>query len=371
MLQSPDIHEATQVPSYESAAARSLQLTPPDINLVNEARFTSPDQPARFLYGFTESSVQGAGFFKMSRPENNAQLIRESVGLTIAKRIGIPTVRILHPFQITPEGNGILHVERLDAETGTILTSPELIAAADPRYGARAALAFLRAGGRIIPIDIDSSPLKRDDWRNESPETFWRVWGEQNDVVFSSENAELVDRLIGTEKLRKIVDQTRNEIEPEIAAGTNPDTEYFVHNDAAPNNTFFSDVKDEVLFLDFEHAAASHNLTLTQLTDLGNYYGRLWPNPEMQQQFLISYIEQSTADSIDYNYKLLKATVVFGAMYLAKYAMKSDSDEHPMAVSLLENLEGNLSILDNQYHTYVKGAIVPRLKRVNLNQGED
>lgn len=69
-----------------------------------------------------------------------------------------------------------------------------------------------------------------------------------------------------------------------------------------------------------------------------------------QQQFLTSYIEQSTDDSVDYNYKLLKATVVFGAIYLAKYAMRSDNSEHPMAVSLLKNLEGNLSILDNQYH---------------------
>ncbi len=324
--------------------------------MVNADRFTSPDHPARFLYGFTEPGEQQAeaGFFKMSRPENNVQLMRESAGLAIAARIGIPTVRILHPFQTTPEGNGILHVERLDGETGTILTSPELIAAADPRYGVRAALAFLRAGGRIIPIDIDSSPLKRGDWRNESSETFWKVWGEQNGVVFSPENAELVDRLTGTEKLRKIVDQTRTEIEPEIAAGTNPDAEYFVHNDAAPNNTFFSDIDDEVLFLDFEHAAASHNPTLAQLTDLGNYYGRLWPNPEMQQQFLISYIEQSTANSVDYNYKLLKAVVVFGAMYLAKYAMRSDNGEHPMAVSLLKNLEGNLSILDNQYN--IRGA---------------
>lgn len=331
--------------------------------MVNAGHFTSADHPARFLYGFTEPSENEAGFFKMSEPENNAQLIRENVGLNVAISVGIPTVRILHPFQTTTEGYGILHVQRLDAENGTVLTSPELIAAADPHYGARAALAFLRAGGRKIPTDIDSSQLKRGDWRNESPETFWRVWGEQNDVVFNPENAELVDRLVGTEKLRSIVDQTRAEIEPEIAARTNPDAEYFVHNDAAPNNTFFSDTKDEVLFLDFEHAAASHNLTLAQLTDLANYYGRLWPNPEMQQQFLATYIEQSTDNTIDYNYKLLKATAVFGAMFLAKYAMNPDNGEHPMAVSLLKNLEGNLSVLDSQYHLR-KGGNITETKKV-------
>ncbi len=349
---SNELQQAAREFALRSEAANALGLKPQSIELVNAVEFTEPEKPARFLYGFTEADKEPlkAGFFKLSQPENNSQLERESAALTIANRVGIPTVGVLHPYQVTPEGNGLLHVDRLDGENGTVLTSPELIASADPRLGIRAALMLLQAGGREIPADMDSSLLKRGDWRNESPETFWKVWAEQNNIVFSPKNKPLVDKLIGTEKLQAIVDQTRVAIEPEINARTNLNTEYFVHNDASPGNMYFSDKGDSDLLLDFEHAAASHNLTLSQLTDLGNFYGRLWPNPAMQQQLLTSYFENSP-DSPEYNYKLLKTVVVFGSMFLSKYAMDPNHHEHQMAISLLSSLEGNLASLDNSYQT--------------------
>jgi hypothetical protein len=343
-----DAPKEAQVFALKSTVARALQVTQQDVHLRNSDKFT--ERKSRFLYGSTEPSNQPAGFFKMSQmPETNRQLERESIGLAIAHRIGIPTVAIIHSYQHTPEGYGIIHVERLDAENGTILTSAELIAGADPIYGARAARAIASASGRKIPSDIDSSLLHRGDWRNQSPETFWRVWAKQNNIIFSPENTELVDSLIGTERLRTIVEDTRTAIEPLINSGTNPDVEYFVHNDTAPNNIFFSDTGENVLLLDFEHAAVTHNLVLAQLTDLGNYYGRMWANPNMQQEFLTTYLAQSTPETLEYNYQLLRATAVFGAMYLAKYGMRSGHPEHAMSVSLLRNLENNLTRLDQQY----------------------
>lgn len=112
---------------------------------------------------------------------------------------------------------------------------------------------------------------------------------------------------------------------------------------------YFSDTGEDVLLLDFEHASASHNLFLAQVTDLGNYYGRMWPNPEMQREFLNGFLAQSTPETLDENYKLIRTTAVFGALFLAKYGMAPDHGEHQMSVSLLGNLEQNLASLDAQY----------------------
>jgi len=336
----------------KSIIARSLELTQQDVDLKNPSQFLDGD--SRFLYGFTESTGKVAGFLKMARTqETNKQLKRESVGMAIARRIGIPTIGILDPYQDILEGYGLIHVEQLDLDHGLILISPELIAGADPVYGARAARAIANAGGRVIPPDIDSIILKRGDWRNESPETFWKVWDEQNNSVFDLVNANVVTDLLGRdgkERLQKIIEETRTAIEPLIDESGNPNVEYFVHNDTAPNNIFFSDDGETVILLDFEHAGATHNLMLAQLTDLGNFYGRMWPNPEMQQQFLSAYLTKSTPEALEYNYQLLRATAVFGAMFLAKYGMKLEHSEHIMSESLLSNLEGNLAFLENTYN---------------------
>ncbi len=179
-----------QVFSIKSVAARYLQVTPQDIHLVNAKSFL--ERRKRFLYGFTNPTGQTPGFFKMAQtPEYNRQLERESIGIAIARRIGIPTVGIIHPFQNTPEGYGILHVERLDTENGIILTTPELIGGLEKsrarELGARAAVALFAAGGRVIPSDIDSSALNRGDRRNQSPKTFGE-YGRSRTILYSVPN---------------------------------------------------------------------------------------------------------------------------------------------------------------------------------------
>jgi len=71
---------------------------------------------------------------------------------------------------------------------------------------------------------------------------------------------------------------------------------------------------------------------------------------EMQQEFLTTYLEFST-DSLESKYQLLKATAVFGSLYLASYGIKEGHKEHVMAESLLRNLENNLGILKQKYET--------------------
>lgn len=344
-----DVQKEASDFAIKSAIARALQLTQQDVHLQD----LNPEKN-RFIYGTTEHANQQEGFFKMGKAsETNEQLRRESVGLTIAKRIGIPTVSILHPYQDTPEGGGILHVERLDSEHGTLLTNAELIAGADPKLGANAARALALSTGKEIPEDIDSSILKRGDWRVDSLDSFNRVWDEENDIVLNTQNKEFVDKQVGFEKLKAIVDQTRDVIDPLIQAGDNPNAEYFVHNDTSPENVFYGD-DGSVTFLDFEHASATHNQFLAQLADLGNFYGRMWANPQMQQEFLTTFLQESTPKNLDYNYQLIRATAVFGSMFLAKYAMSPDHSEHPMAQALLGSLTENLAKLDDKYEEISK-----------------
>lgn len=334
----------------QSKIGRALGgLAPREVHLHNADVFDAGK--TRFLYGTTEPSDPSLkpGFFKLAKGSETAQLRRESVGASIARAVGIPTVDVLHPYQETEDGLGIIHLELLSAKDGIFLSNPNLLASADPKLGAMAAIALSKASGRLIPPDIDSSLLKRGDWRNQSLEKFMKVWKEQNDVVFGESHTELVNSLVGNDALHAVVNQTETELEPLVSAAQNPNGEYFVHNDAAPNNAFFKN-SGEVLFLDFEHAAASHNLFLAQLTDLGNYYGRMWPNPEMQREFLISYLAESSPENLDDNYNLLKTTAVFGSMYLAKYGMQADHPEHTMSLSLLHNLIPNLTELEKKYN---------------------
>jgi hypothetical protein len=82
---------------------------------------------------------------------------------------------------------------------------------------------------------------------------------------------------------------------------------------------------------------------------MGNYFGGLWSNPEMQQEFLTAYLEMSLPDALDYTYQFLKATIVFGSMYTASYDINTNSSKHAKAELILKNLERNLRVLDQKY----------------------
>ena len=95
-----DTQREEQVSSIKNVLARNLGAIPQDIHLVNVESFF--ERRGRFLYGFTEKVNEPPGFFKMSQTlEHNRQLERESIGIAIAHRIGIPTVNIIHPFKNT------------------------------------------------------------------------------------------------------------------------------------------------------------------------------------------------------------------------------------------------------------------------------
>ena len=306
---------------------------------------------SRFAYFFTSE-----GFGKIANSEHNDQLRRENQGLDIARELGIPVPNVLKPYLESAEGHGILYLKQFKAEDGTILNDEESIAATDPAIATRIAKSIAQATVRQIPSHsksgepLDTSLLKRGDVRNASAEGYWNLWKQNVSIILDPEYKEEVDQLTGTEELSNITLQTQALIEKYINNEDYPDNEYFIHNDMSPSNTFIPDSLEEpVIFLDFEHAGATHNQTLGILTDLGNFYGRLWPNPEMQKQFLVAFLQESPTEKLDYNYALTRTIAVQGTLFLAKYAMKPDHPEHEMSVRLLSSIKGNLESLDQQY----------------------
>ena len=68
-----------------------------------------------------------------------------------------------------------------------------------------------------------------------------------------------------------------------------------------------------------------------------------------------SFLEQSDFENIDNNYKLAKAIVVFGTIYLSSWGMDTQHREHKMPERLLSNLEQTLQHLDRTYEKLKTG----------------
>lgn len=329
------------------------------ISFRNEEEFSSGRD--RFAYGFhTELNLNNGesvpvGFIKTCRLGDRLQLAREALAANLAAELSIPTVACLTPLT---EINGLFLIEMavLKSEDGVLLSNNELVAGAEPEIGVRATQTILSLYKKEIPTAIDTSILNRSDGRNESSQSFWRVWQEQNNVVLDLRNQSMIENLVGTEKLKTIVDLTSKDLEPLLEQFNNIDVEYLVHNDIAPNNLFF-DKDESVVMLDWEHIGATHNSLLAQVTDLGNFYGRCWPNPEMQKFVLSTILCSDKFESVENRYKVAKIVAVFGSMYLSKYAMDNNHPEHKMAVFLLGNLQNNLAHLDVEYQSINKSRV--------------
>ena len=315
------------------------------------------DGKNRFLWGFTKAEDPSLtpGFIKMgpvSNEETSASnkeklddfLYREVKALETAQRMGVPSVKILQDFTITPDKkHALIHLEALDSNDGSALTSAEMIAAADPELGTWAATTLHDFAGREIPPNTETASWKRWDERNETPEVFNQTWQADAQVVLSG--------LKEKHRLRfaKVIEQVKQELDPVITASQTSDKEYLVHNDASPSNTFFNETTRQAILLDFERAGTTHNQSLAVLTDISTFYGRCWPNPNMQKAFIRQYLESSPPEQRAKEYIQLKGAIVFGSIFFAKFAMDRNHPEHTMAVGLLGSLEKNLAYLDKTY----------------------
>lgn len=356
------------VPSLQLEIADALDRSISDLGFLNLDGYLKGTD--RFLRGFTSrTDEKPAGFFKMSAdatlqpdPEivskSKEQISNEWSRTKFALANGVPCVRILTDCRETTSGKTILELEQLNSESGTFIPA-ELVETADPVYGKRAAIALMAISGKEIPPGVSIDGIAGDDWRNKSIESFLKVWHE-SDIIFNNENTGVVSRVIPLERLKQISDRALSELTEEIPEHLTADRKYFVHNDASPNNLFFQDApagnEAKILFLDFEWTGYTNNRYLAQITDCGNFYGRLWANKDMQQAFIQGMVDAPTQDSLEYRYKLTRASIVFGAMYMAKFGIDSAHRENQMTLKLLGSLEENLTFLDTVCKTHQKNT---------------
>lgn len=358
--------EKTLAFNLQQEVAVALGRSPQGIELCNLDAYIKGRSRFLILKGFTrKTDEKPAGFFKMSTdttlqtdPEvagkSKKQISNEWSRTKFALANDVPCVRILTDCRETASGKTILELEQIDPDSGTFIPA-ELVETADPVYGKRAAIALMAVSGKEIPPDVSTDGVSGDDWRNKSLESFLDVWHE-SDKIFDRQYTDVVSKVVPLEKLKQITAAALSELTEEIPKHLTPDRKYFVHNDVAPNNLFFQDASVEneakTLFLDFEWAGYTNNRYLAQLTDCGNFYGRLWANKDMQQTFIQGVINAPTQDSLEYRYQLAKASIVFGTIYLAKYGIDPNHKEHQMSVKLLKSLEENLAFLDTSYETH-------------------
>lgn len=349
--------------NLKQEVAAALGRNPQGIEFGNLSRYLNG---SRFLKGFTaQTDERPAGFFKMSTgPEiqKDTEIVRESEeriarewnGTKLAREIGIPSVNILTDYRETAGKKRILELEQIDPDSGAFIPA-ELVKNADPIYGEKAAAALMVASGKEIPSDVSAEGVNNGDWRNKSLESFLIVWHE-SDRVFDPQYADIVSQVVRSDKLKEIANTALSELQEEIPQHATPDRRFFVHNDAAPNNMFFQDTsadrQEQTLLLDYEQSGYSTNKFAAQLTDLGGFYGRAWANKDMQQAFIKGIMDASTEDSPEYKYKLAKSSIVFGTLFLAKYAMEPTHPEYQMTRNLLGNLEENLAFLDKIYKSH-------------------
>lgn len=308
---------------------------------------------SRFLYGFTEKTDSRKGFIKAARLEDKKvceNLKRESGVLHAVRQLNIPSVDQYVPYKEIPEGYAVFELERLDTDKGELLATPELIATANPEYGAWAATTLIKTTGKEIPHGVELGIFKRDE-RNNSQDSFWRMWQEADLSVLGCPQD---DRNWVSDSeyanLRSLFDETKTVLSVMVEKGEKSDVWYFVHNDTAPNNTFFNIENKDALLLDFEHGGITHNLTLAKLVDYGNFYARAWSNAAMQKKFIGKLLSEASPENFKETYEFIKGMVVYGTFYLAKYAMNPEHPEHIMAFKLIKNLPDNLAFLDLLYN---------------------
>lgn len=350
--------ERSKVEFLKSEAAAALEIDPGDIeDFVMDGR---PGIVPRFSYGFTNN-----GFLKIttrtdleSATEKLNRILRKEAKIHhLIEDLGIPTTKMIGEYRISPSGLGVLLYERLDLENGVILEGPEAISEAPPEIGERVANNFDVVSGIKIPLSIDEKRLqilRRLDKRKADPELLRKHWNWLKSRVLAKRYDNWRNNIIERYQLQNIIEQAELLINTYIERDDKSKNEYFMHNDMAPSNTYIpnpiNSTDGPVIFMDFEHSGVLNNRTLALLSDLGNFYRRCWPNPKMQERFIISYLRNSERNNLHYTYALLKSAVVGGTITIGRWGMDAKrSSEHKMAVALLSNLKPNLDALDEEY----------------------
>lgn len=358
-----DAAREAQAFNQRAGIARLLETTP---DKVRDAR-SSIGGNRHFDYFFVEHP-SGPLFVKEAPQETlNKNIEREALATQLAGQLGIPCKKV-HTFNTTEgsrpwgrrEDKSLVALELFDAQDWDFFGTPEQIAGLDTSQInalSKAAVTCVRKlSENPIPLSLDISVLHSNnpyDQRYVSLDGVAHEWQltdsvlEQLGNVFEHDIEEKHHRFSelraeAEESVRDLVSRSPATIE-----------RYFVHADLAPNN-FCIDPKrapeDSWRALDFEHAASTRHKTLARLADFSNFFGRCWPNPELQKKVAQEALQIGSEElSLDDRKRFARAAVIFGTFFLAKYGMDPEHEAHNMTTALLHNLEANLLGIDQAY----------------------
>lgn len=337
---------------YRQEIGTAIDVNPDSISFVSLDDFLQGR--SRFLFGFTpDSGSRPASFLKLAKTENTKlQLRREIKAMEIAHELDIPVLSIHSAYTETSNDLGVVLIERLTSEKGTLLANDELVAGANPekRYGARAAKLIARCIRKEIPKTLDSSMLVRDWKRTQSAPMFWQQWEEQNNIIMKDEHVGVFSHFLPLVNFQKVLRNVEDRVHQIIAKDEHELEEFYVQNDNSPSNMFFINGPDNNsgdVLLDFEQVAATRNPSLGFITDVSDFYNRAWANSEMQRDFLQTFLELAPAEKKAEWKELLVASVVFGTGYAASLYMEPNHFRHKKAVVLLQSLEENINFVES------------------------
>jgi hypothetical protein len=281
-------------------------------------------------------------FFKAAAAtDGHHQLHRESEMMQQVARLGIPTAGLAAPTMTTPQGLALLVQNRIDLLPGATLLSTRQDLSRAPHSFAKAAARTLHAvSGIAMPALNETFPRKRDP-RNDSLQTFWQTFQHQNQVVFTS----LAQPGGALKPLAALVASCEQSLRHLFASEATSKGSYFVHNDTNYHNINYQRTPKGVnaILLDFGESDVIASRLLARLGDFSDHWGQLWSNPPLQHSFATEYYRITPEPQKAKTAKMIRSAMINGSMFLAKYAMAPEHEEHAMSVALLANLASSLA----------------------------
>lgn len=337
--------------SIHELLAKKLKITPDNISFINGKNFIKQNQ--RYLYTLVESFNDKPAFVKVASPNYRKKLCREYLNLALALRLNLTDLNVLYPYKSLNTQYSFYVREQIDLNKAIILSDIPMIVKADPVLGKIAGHFLAKFAGKMtVPEDFSLPIVESRENINKSVSSFWRMWDKNNQIFFTQENLEEIKKNIDLDYLLNLVRSSKKETKKFLNDFHRTEEKYFAHNDLAPSNIYYikKGIDDySVALLDFEHSGVTYCSFLAQVSDLGNFYGRLWPNPRMQKEYVIACTEELSPLSHE-NYLAIKISIIFTTIHFARFQFESPSHIHTkMSKSLLKNLEKNLKILEDSY----------------------
>ncbi|MFA6423497.1 MAG: hypothetical protein WCW17_03545 [Patescibacteria group bacterium] len=340
--------ETITIKKIKNLLAQQLNIDVKTISFLNDKKFLKEQQ--RYLYTLIEShNGKPAVFVKIASPDMKKRLYREFLNWSLALELEITDLKILFPYQNLNHDYAFYGREQIDMNKAIILASLQDIKNADPILGKHTGEFMASvASQKIIPDTIDLSLVASRDYRNRSIGRFWKEWFMIKESIFLPEHKKNIEKYVNIKSFEKEINNAEPLFKEQIKIKEDEKNYYFVHNDTAPSNMYFIKNRNAgytINLVDFEFSGATHNRFLALVTDAGNIYGRLWPNPTMQKEFL-----KACVNGINFSNNrnlLMRLMIIFNTIYFLNFYFKNPNITHErMIKSLLENFFNNLEIVD-------------------------